>query len=583
MRKHFLIPFLLMAAQLGAQVLFTAEASRYKVAVGETFTVTFKINAKANNFNYPDFSGFKVVSGPMTGFQTTIINGKVNQEQSAAFELLPLKTGTFTIGPATVKVDGETYKTKPLNIDVVGERTEQPNSIDAKAAGLASVKILTNKRSVYVGEPISARYTLLLKTNVGNYDMLEEPSYQGFLKNDLELKRIETRQETIDGERQTTADIFRFVLVPQQSGEFNPGKLSLRLPTQVPTGRRDWFGREEVRTVNQVTSSSFPTITVKPLPEAGKPANFSGAVGQYKLLVTLSRDNVKADESITLTVEISGNGNIQLADLPEPQIPTSIERYDPKYKENISTKITGISGNKRNEYLLIPRYRGVYKIPAITFSYFDPEKEEYITLTSDDLEVNVTDGPQATNQPGTTQPGQPDKSTVTALGEDILFIHTKSGGFKKPGKPFFNSLGHALAGGSILLAFLVLFGIARFRSSFRPDVRKTASRKAAGKAERVLKSAKIYVDKGDIKQFYAALTEALQAYFKDKFRLEQSAFSAEAATTTIQQKGGSDDLIMDVAHLLKQADMARFAPLTQANMQADYSKALDCINKMEKL
>jgi hypothetical protein len=586
MKKLLYFIAFMVAAHAGfAQVLFTAEANRYKVAAGETFTVTFTINTESGDFKYPNFSGFRIVSGPMTGFSTTVINGRMSQEKTASFDLLALKTGTYTIDPATVKANGETYKTKPITIEVVAERPKPQggNSPEDKAAELAQVKILTNKRTVYVGEPLAARYTLILKTNIGSFDFIEEPEFQNFIKNEIELKRIETQQEVIDGERVTTADFRKFVLIPQQAGTISPGTLRMRIPTQVPTGRTDWFGRQEVTTVNQLSASTFPTITVKPLPESGKPADFSGGVGSYKLYVSLSRNEVKADESITLTVEIAGSGNLQTLELPAPNLPNSIESYDPKYKESISVKTSGVSGFKRNEYLLLPRYKGVYKIPALTFSFFDVDKGQYVTLTSDELEVNVTEGPQQSTANDGSTTVQTDKTSVAALGEDILFIHTTPSAFALHQESLFASSTHKRLLIAALVIILAMFGFARLRSNYRPDRKKQAQRNAGFNATKQLKQASSLIPKGDVKGFYAALTAALQQYFAQKFNVAAGDFNRETVAAIIQKKGGSNALVSDTQQLLAQADMARFAPLTQANMQADVEKAKRVLENLEKL
>lgn len=585
MKKMLYSILFVVAAQVGfAQVLFTAEANRYKVAAGESFTITFKINTEASDFNYPNFNGFRIVSGPMTGFSTTVINGRMSQEKTASFELLALKTGTYTIDPATVKANGETYRTKPLTIEVVAERPKQGgNSIEDKAAELAQVKILTNKRTVYVGEPLAARYTLILKTNIGNFDFIEEPEFQNFIKNDIEIKHIETQQEVIDGERVTTADFRKFVLIPQQAGTVSPGTLRLRIPTQVPTGRTDWFGRQEVTTINQLSASNFPTITVKPLPESGKPADFSGGVGNYKLYVSLSRNEVKADESITLTVEVAGNGNLQVVELPSPVLPNSIESYDPKYKESISVKTSGVSGYKRNEYLLLPRYKGTYKIPALTFSYFDVDKEKYVTLTSDELVVNVTEGPQQSSADDGGTSVQTDKTSVSALGEDILFIHTTPSAFEVHKSSLFASNAHVRLLATGLLLLLGMFVFTRVRGSYRPDLKKQTERKAASAAGKQLKKAATFIPKGDVKSFYGELSTALHQYFANKMGVPAGDFNRESVAAAIQKKGGSIELATATQQLLSQADMARFAPQTQANMQADLEKAKNVLENLEKL
>lgn len=583
MKKLLAISLLLATSlSLAGQVLFTAEASRYKVAVGETFSVTFKINSNASNFDYPDFTGFKVVSGPMTGMSTSIINGKMSQERTATFDLIALQTGTFTIGPAKVKAEGKIFQTKPLSISVVKQSDKPANSLEAKAAELAKIKILTNKRNVYVGEPISARYTLILKTNVGQFDVLEEPDFQSFIKNDIELKAYDTQSEVIDGERVNTVDISKFVLVPQQAGELKPGAIRLRLPTNVPTGRTDWFGQREMRTVNQISTSNFPTIDVKPLP-AGKPNDFSGGVGKYKLYVNLSRNEVKANESVTLTVEVSGDGNLQLLELPKPILPNSIESYEPKYKENIRIKTSGISGYKRHEYLLLPRFKGIYKIPPLRFSFFDPGKEEYVTLTSEAFEINVTEGPEAQQTPGVQTPGNTDKNAVSAIGSDILFIHTTPSAFEKSSTSFFVSIWHGLLLGAFALAIILGYIFYRFRQRYKPDAIAQAKRKAANKALKRIKQAKTLISGNEVPVFYGELTGALQDYYSEKFNLAVADFNAEAAAHVIEKKGGDQALVKNVKHILKQADMARFAPLTKANMEQDYAEALEIINKLEQL
>lgn len=582
--KRLIIFFAILSTALQGfgQVLFTAEASRYKVAVGETFTVKFTVNEKTRNFEYPDFSGFKVISGPSIGENMLSINGRVSFEQSARFQLLATEVGTFNIGKATVTINGIAYQTKPLKIEVVAERPKEPNSLEAKAEQLVYVKVFTNKRSVYVGEPFSARYTVVLKANVDGYQAISTPD----LTNDFSVSDLEKpntySKEIIDGENVTVTDLGRFILRPNRSGTFSPGNLQMQFSTQVPTGRTDWFGRQEVRSVKYISTSAFPTITVKPLPAAGQPADYTGAVGDYKLYVNLSRNEVKADESITLTVELSGSGNIQYAQLPTPQIPNSIERYDPEYKERITEKLSGINGYKRHEYLLIPRYRGIYKIPPITFSYFDPEKEKYITLTSAPLEINVTEGPQATNN-DVQQPTVTDKSNVSALAEDILFIHTRPSAFTAPNTGFFTSTLHKALLVLIFIALLAMFALARFRASYTPDAKKVAQRKAASKAEKAIKHATQHIKSGDVKLFYSEISEALAQYFQHKFGVERASFSADVVAQTVSAKGGDAALIGMIQQLIKHADMARFAPLTQNNMEADYKNALSCISKLESL
>ena len=584
--KKYIWSFLLLGLAFFAQaqeVLFTAQADKYTVAVGETFRVTFTINASASDIGAPNFSGFRVVSGPMYSHSSSFINGVSTTEKAVSYDLIPLKTGTYTIEAASTKVGGKAYQTKPMEITVVEASQRKKGTLEEKAEELVSVEILTNKRKVYVGEPVSARYTLVLRANIGNYETLEQPDFQGFVKNDIELTRIQTQREKINGKTETTADIAKFVLIPQQTGTFSPGQLQLRIPTQVPTGRRDWFGQPEVRNVNQISSSKFPTIDILPLPVKGKPANFNGGVGKFKFNVDISRKEVKGNESITLTVEVSGNGNIQLIDVPEPQIPSSIESYDPKYKENFSVSTAGVKGFKRNEYLLIPRYKGIYKIPAMQFSYFDPDKETYEVIKSEPIEIEVTEGEEPTNAPSTSTPGNTDKNAVSAIGEDILFIHTQPTEFKKETESFFVSTLHKVLALCIVLLTFILFLYNRIKSTYKPNVEAKTRKRAGTVAKKQLKQANVKLQANDIKAFYGELSTALQHYFNDKAGLAQSDFNLENILSLINKKGGNDQLSKDVRHLLNQANMARFAPLTTTNMKDDYALALSTIERLEDL
>ncbi|MDZ7845382.1 MAG: BatD family protein [Owenweeksia sp.] len=259
---------------------------------------------------------------------------------------------------------------------------------------------------MYQGEPLVASYKLYFtNTKVTRPTIIEEPNFTGFYRKKLKIDRIPTSKENYRGEQYNTGIFDQMVLIPQQSGNLRPGEVQAQIPTQLPTNQTDIFGRRVTRTINQTAAENFPSIEVRPLPERGKPSGFGGAVGDYNFSVTLSRNELSANESITLTVKVSGTGNIKLIEAPEPEIPSAFEAFDPEYEENIRVNAAGMSGTKTYRYLLVPRYGGTYKIPELKFSYFDPRLERYLTLQSEELEVTVTGG--------TPQPGQPQSGVNT--------------------------------------------------------------------------------------------------------------------------------------------------------------------------
>ena len=269
---------------------------------------------------------------------------------------MPSNEGAYTIGSAKIEVDGQTYTTKPFQITVTktSARPKDPNDPYSIAARNAFLKVQASRTSVYVGEPIVASYKIYFKMNISQPELLKEPSYTGFYKENITAKRATTSEERYRDETYQTYKAMEMLLIPQKAGDLKPGTVEMKIPTQIPTRRRDFFGRQLTQTVNQTATTDFPTLRVRALPTKGKPDDFAGAVGSYKMDVSISRNELSANESVTLKVKISGNGNIKLVELPKPEMPNAFEVYDPKYSEKISVNANGMSGSKTYEYLLIP-------------------------------------------------------------------------------------------------------------------------------------------------------------------------------------------------------------------------------------
>jgi hypothetical protein len=434
--------FLLSSVCSFAQVSFTAKANRYKVGKNEQFTVEFKINDSGRQFKAPDFGGLRVSSGPNQSSTSYIDNYGMRQNLSFSYVLSGSKPGKYTIGSASINVEGKTYKTEPITIEVTekSSRPNNPNDPYSVAASSSFMKVRVNKSTAYQGEPIIASYKLYYSVNIGGYEVLERPSYTGFYQENIELKPRNGSSERYGDKSYQTGIIEQLLLIPQKSGQIKPGNLEVRIPTSVPTNRRDIFGRRMTQKVNQTSEASFPTLNIKPLPEKGKPSSFDGAVGNFDMDVSLSREQVNANESVTLKIKLSGKGNIKLVESPKPEIPSAFEVYDPKFTERVDVSAAGMNGSKTYEYLLIPRYNGTYKIAPISFSYFDPKKEEYKTITSEAFEIEVIGG--AAN-PGsiTNTGGNPtaSKESVSLIGNDILYIKTKADSFTEKGSRFFKT------------------------------------------------------------------------------------------------------------------------------------------------
>lgn len=566
-----------------AQVKFTASSNRTTVGRNEQFQVEFELNARGSGFSAPDFSNFRVVQGPMRGQSTQIINFKRSESLTFSYVLRAKNTGTFTIGPASIEVDGKTYSSEPLTIKVSQEspRANDPNDPYSIAARSAFIKVIPSKTNLYQGEPFVASYKLFLKTNVGQPQIESEPDFTGFYRENVEVKRISTSPEMYQGERYEAGVIRQMVLIPQRSGSIRPGLVEIQLPTAVPTNQRDFFNRPVSRTINQTSTDNFPTVRVKPLPKEGQPSDFDGAVGDYEFKVSLSRNEIDASESVTLVVELKGKGNIKLVDAPEPEIPNAFEAYDPEYKENIRINGGGMSGTKTYKYLLIPRYGGTYKIPPLSFSYFDPDRERYETITTEELEIKVTGGAA---QPATANGGAGNTETekVGFIGKDILFIKTDPGNLSKKGQSYLGSaVFYTVLGGSgVAFAGMLLFFF--LVTNRQKDYRKERSQKASKLARKHLAQAKKELGQNNKEAFYLALTNALWGYFSDKFSIPNSQLSKEMIEEKLAANGVSSETTQQVMEIMNRAEMARFTSTADFSPQRDYDDTALLITQIER-
>lgn len=580
LKAHLLLLLMLTGIVASAQTEFTAKVNRNPVGKNERFTLSFVLNANGHTFKAPDLSDFRVLGGPNRSQSTRIVNYEMSVENSFSFVLQALEEGTYSIGPASIVSDGKTYRTDPITIKVTKEspRSSDPNDPYRQASENAFMRVLASKTTVYKGEPFVGSYKIYFQNRVGSPQLIEEPDFTNFYRENLQLDRIETQTENYRGENYTTGIIRQMVLIPQRSGSLSPGEVQMEIPTQIPTNRRDFFGRQLMRTVNQVASSNFPTIEVLPLPERGKPAGFDGAVGNFDMTVSLSRDELRADESVTLKIELEGRGNIKLVEAPEPEIPNAFEAFDPKFSESIHVGSSGMSGRKTYEYLLIPRYGGEYKIPAISFSYFNPATRSYKVIRSEPMTIKVTGGTRPPAGLNGDEAAASEK--VDFIGKDILFIKTDPGSLKAEGGSFLNSGTYYAVLALILLAFAGMLAYFLFSRRSR-DFRQERSAKAGKVARRRLAAARKELQANNRDSFYQALATALWGYFSDKLGIPQSNLSKEEIAGELESHGVEPELTGRVETMMNRAEIARYTSIGGNDPQQDYNETVEILTQIE--
>lgn len=584
MNRHVLIIALVLfgiVAPAGAQVKFTARANKYEVGQQENFTVEFRVNANARNFQAPDFEGFSVLGGPNTS-QSSSYDSRRGRSTSLSYSyyLRPKQEGTFSIDRASISVDGETYYTDPIQIKVVPQAAApaDPNDPRSLAAARAFFKPQLSKTKVYRGEPIVASCKLYFNLQVGSPKVAGDPDFSGFYKEMVDIGNAVTLDERYGNTSYKTAVFRQWVLIPQKEGFIKPGTAKFILPTYVPTGNYDIFGRQRVRQIDQELEEAFPAVEVLPLPAQNKPSDFSGAVGDYTFEVSLNKTTLRADESLSLKVSIRGSGNIKLAELPKPELPAAFEAYDPKYEERINVNGAGMNGSKSNEYLLIPRYGGTYKIPAMRFSFFNPQTKRYQTVESQAYEVTVEGGAP---MPAGGGVAATEKEGVSFLGKDILTIKTGTD-LEEISAPFFGSgLFYGLLS-ALLLLYAGLIAVGVYLKNRTVDYAYEKQTKASKLARKHLAKAKKELDAHNKEAFYEALAIALWGYFSDKLNIAQSKLSKDNIADRLSEGGIAPDLVKQAVDVLERAEIARYTGATQLNSLQDYEDTALMITQIDR-
>ncbi|WP_297791823.1 BatD family protein [uncultured Eudoraea sp.] len=582
------ISFLLLGnARLIAQdkeaITFEVELSKSKLGINERLRVDFVMNKDGDNFMPPDFEGFRVLMGPSQSISSSWINGVRSYSKTYSYTLAPTARGKFTIKQATITIDGRVYKSLSKTVEVTAA-VDKPNdqmSVSEIADDNLHLVAEVSKTSPYLNEAISVVYKLYVSPsiNVSNFRPLDNPKYNNFWSQDMPFTRYDVQNGTYEGKAYRFVVLKRVVLYPQKTGKLTIEPLSLDVTLEVPTNKRDFFGGRIYTQTNKTVSAGKRIINVKTLPSENRPANFGGAVGKFDFSVTTSKTSLNASESLQAIITVKGKGNLKLFQLPEPSLPGALEVYDPEFNEEVRTTLSGMQGKVSDNYTIVPSFRGKYPIPGITFSYFDPDLEEYKSITSDEIMINVMEGPlNANNVP--KSPTSVNKQTVVTSGDQFNFIKLNPNLFPVGTNYFFGSRRFYfwLFSPFLLIPIVVLFG--KRREAIASDVAGNKIKKANKLARKYLSEAKKAL--GDKDKFYIALEKALHNYLKAKLKIETSEFSKDKIESLLTEKQIEETVIHGFIDLLKNCEMARYSPFSDVQMQQDYDKASETISGMDK-
>ncbi|TXE08201.1 protein BatD [Gelidibacter salicanalis] len=585
--KTFILLFLILLSTglASAQIKFEAKVSKTQLGINERLRVDFEMNTDGDNFSPPSFADFTVVGGPNQSVSHSWINGVRSFSKTYSYFLAPKKTGSITINQATIEIEGETYKTSPVTVQIstAVSRPNDPDDVENVADDNVHLIAEISKTNPYLNEAVTVTYKLYVSEDIGvsNFRENGNPRYNDFWSQNIDLKGSQIQKTQYKGRNYRYLVIRKTVLYPQKSGKLEIEPLSLDLTVQVPSKRRDFFGTFVPTEVHKTVSAGSKTLTVKALPENGKPLDFSGAVGDFDFKLTTSKTNLNATESLQARVEVTGKGNLKLFQLPKLSIPSALEVYEPEHTENIKTLSEGMQGSIVDNYTIVPQFKGKYPIPNIDFTYFDLKSETYKTISSGEVVVNVLDGPTNNSNTDSNIAGSGDgKQRVTMNNDQFAFVKSNANLEPIESEPFLNST----VFWSVLLLPLMAIPLAmvfrRKKAERAADVSGNKVRKADKLAKKYLGFAKKAL--GQKEAFYIALEKALHNYLKAKLRIETSDLSKDRIQQLLLKREVNEAVVTDFLSILDSCELARYTPFTEVTMQHDYDKAATTISVIDK-
>ena len=615
LRLSLILSLVLCASGIWAQNSFKVEAPNV-VGDGERFLVKFVANGEVSNFSPPSFAGADVIAGPTTStsWSSTIINGKRSSSytQTYTYVLEASDQAAVTVSSASADIEGTTYSTKPLTIEIVkGSSSQQASSqtqtqqaqpsaasaqpqnnsqyYDSDPAityGKADLflRLSLNKTRVFKGEPVSAVLKIYTRSNIVGFEDIKFPVFNGFWSQETEApQNLNFVREKVGNQIYNSAVIRRYMLMPQKSGTLTIDPAEMVVQVEVasqPRGRSildDFFDMVDRNYVKKRLSTGKLTVHVSEIP-SGAPSTFGGGVGKLNMTAHLTKDSLNANEAASLIVELSGSGNLNLIENPVVSFPPDFERYDAKSTNNFSNSAEGYTGKKTIEYPFIPRGEGVYQIPPIHYSYFDLGQRQYRTLTTDTITVKVGKG-TSQNTGGMYIPQT--QKTVNNLGEDIRYIKTGLPSMKGENFLVFNWIYYVIAAVLAGLFFLIT-KLMKDRIALRKDVVRSRNRKANKVARQRLRQAQAFLSQNKVQEFYEELHKAILGYTADKLSIQRSDLQRDIIQETLLSKNVPQDDVKDLIALLDDCEMVRYSPEGAAGaMDAQYRKAAELISGFE--
>lgn len=565
----------LAAPRLAAQQM-TVLVNPASLTINEDLEVVFQLeNLQGAVPVFPDFAGFDKRSGPTRRSSMKMADGQVVNVTSFSFILKPLKSGKLTIQPARAALNGASYATQPVEVDVA---MPGAGGRSAELRDLVFLRAIPARSEVFEGEQFLVSYKVYRRISTQNqFNPLRTAANEGFWEENIPVRNPVWTRERYRGQEYETTVVKQDALFAQRNGQLFIDSLILGCRVSLPApGRNTNIFNQFVPATEEVYytfGNARVPIQVNPLPAAGRPADFSGLAGQFTFDARLSASEAQTGSPIQLTVRIAGKGNIQKINPLDLKLPEDWELYDPEIRDSISRSPAGISGWRTFTYTLVPLSPGEFRLPELRFSFFDLNARRYTELKSSALQVRVSG---TARRRADTLAGAPAPRELLPLEPGVRVAPA--------GSSFAASAGYA----ALMAAPLLIFGLlaARRRQLDREaaDQAGTRSRKAESAAQRQLAAALALLEQQRARDFYAEIARTIWQYLSHKFNLGASAHRRELAAELLRGRGASDALVQQLHSLLDACELAAFAPVSAGpEARSAYDQALTLITDLEAL
>ena len=607
MNRKLFIGFLLWISALALsaeEISFTCKAPATVVS-GQQFKLVYTVNKEGKDLRVPEISDFDVLFGPSTSHSSSfqIVNGKATSSTQITYTymLAGREPGKYTIAPATIVISGDKYTSNSVKIEVL-PADKQPATSSA-SQGLpvdnSTVENVNNeqifvkqhftKTRVYEQEAIQVTYKLYTRLDVVQVGGAKFPEFKDFFVQDIELDPNRSWVvEHVDGYNYNTIVLKQCIIFPQHAGKIDIDggnvEVILRMRTS-PSSRHqsifdDFF--QSYQDVRKSLKFAGAQINVKELP-ANAPAGFNGAVGAYTLNSSISSENVKVNDALTLKLKISGTGNLKLVKTPEVKFPLDFDVYDPKQDVKVKPVSTGQNGSKSIEYVAIPRFGGNFEIPAVKFVYFDINRGSYQTLSTPVYKINV-DGSASSEATTTVVSSTINKENVKQLSTDIRFIHANiEKGLSKKNSHFAFSSTMYICFLTPLFIFVIVLLLLQKQAKENANVALRNTKRANKVAKKRLKEAQKCLKLGEKSKFYEETMRALWGYIADKLTIPVSELTKDNVQEKLILHGCDEKLITEFLACLSDCEFARFSPVVDESLSMDniYSRAAELIGELD--